>query len=156
MAEAGWYDDPHAAGQQRYFDGERWTDQRRSTAPTVEERDGWQYQIIDLGLFSAAERMTSAFGVLGSEGWELITVFDKSSNWIAGGEKGFAIFKRRVPAGIEPEEPWARWRRAGEITSPEEQARIEALGPNATHACKDGLHGQCKRRWCTCRCHHKA
>jgi hypothetical protein len=32
-AEAGWYDDP-AAGDQRYWDGDAWTDQRREVSPS--------------------------------------------------------------------------------------------------------------------------
>lgn len=31
-AKAGWYDDP-AAGDQRYWDGDAWTDERREVAP---------------------------------------------------------------------------------------------------------------------------
>src|SRR5207244_1940641 len=48
-----------------------------------------------------------ALGQLGEEGWELVTVYDKASNWLNGMEKGFALFKRPVPEDAEPDGPWA-------------------------------------------------
>ena len=30
------------------------------------------------------------------------------------------------------------------------------LGGNPTNKCKDGEHGQCSRKWCTCACHANA
>ncbi|WP_235045330.1 hypothetical protein, partial [Candidatus Microthrix parvicella] len=53
-----------------------------------------------------AERMASVLGMSGQAGWELVTIFDKSSNWFVGMEKGFMLLRRRVPAGVEPDE-WA-------------------------------------------------
>lgn len=35
----------------------------------------------------------------GEAGWELVTIYDKSSNWFAEMEKGFMLFKRPVPPG---------------------------------------------------------
>lgn len=51
--------------------------------------------------------MVTAFAQLGQHGWELIGVYDKSSNWLTQFEKGFALFKRAVPEGQEPDGPWA-------------------------------------------------
>ena len=65
----------------------------------------WQYRIVNLGVIDTGPRLQRALGQLGAEGWELITVFDKTSNWTRA-EKGFALFKRPVPEGDEPTE-WA-------------------------------------------------
>lgn len=69
----------------------------------------FQYRIVNLGIFNAPERMARVFGALGQQGWELVTMYDKSSNWFANMEKGFAIFKRTVLEGEEPEGEWAEW-----------------------------------------------
>ena len=69
----------------------------------------FQYRIVNLGTFNAPDRMARVFGALGQDGWELVTMYDKSSNWFSGLEKGFAIFKRTVPAGEEPDGEWAAW-----------------------------------------------
>ena len=69
--------------------------------------DRFQYRIVKLGVFRAADRMAAAFGMLGKDGWELIGVYDKSSNWIGNVETGFALFKRSVPEGSEPDGPWS-------------------------------------------------
>jgi hypothetical protein len=65
----------------------------------------WQYRIVNLGVIDTAPRLQRVLGQLGAEGWELITVYDKASNW-SRAEKGFALFKRPVPEGDEPTE-WA-------------------------------------------------
>jgi len=67
----------------------------------------WQYRIVSLRMCKQAERLTSALGALGSDGWELVAVYDKASNWLSGMEKGFALFKRPVPSGAEPTGAWA-------------------------------------------------
>jgi hypothetical protein len=67
----------------------------------------WQYHIVNLRAFHAKDRLVRALGALGKEGWELVAIYDKSSNWLAGMEKGFALFKRPVADGAEPEGPWA-------------------------------------------------
>jgi hypothetical protein len=59
--------------------------------------------------------MVKAFTVLGSSGWELVTIYDKSSNWFGGMEKGFALFKREVADGAEPDGPWAIFLQAGQV-----------------------------------------
>lgn len=51
--------------------------------------------------------MVRALAQLGEHGWELVTVYDKSSNWFASMEKGFMLFKRPVPEGEEPDGKWA-------------------------------------------------
>jgi hypothetical protein len=67
----------------------------------------WQYQVIDVGVFDTGQRLTNALAQLGAAGWELVQVVDKSSNWLAGLERGIAIFRRPVPDGEEPGGPWA-------------------------------------------------
>ena len=76
------------------------------TTPLSLDNERWQYAVINLGLFDTAERMASVLGMSGQAGWELVTIFDKSSNWFVGMEKGFMLLGRRVPAGVEPDE-WA-------------------------------------------------
>jgi hypothetical protein len=66
----------------------------------------WQYQIVNIGTFNNAERMIEALADLGADGWELAATYDKASNWFAGFERGFLLFKR--PVDGEPEGPWAR------------------------------------------------
>ena len=41
-------------------------------------------------------------GLAGEAGWELVTIYDKSSNWFADLEKGFMLLRRRAPVGVEP------------------------------------------------------
>ena len=50
--------------------------------------------------------MSAIRGALGEQGFELITVFDKSSNWFTNMEKGFMLFKREIPPGTDPEGAW--------------------------------------------------
>lgn len=67
----------------------------------------WAYRIVGLGAFNTSDRLPAVLGRLGSQGWELVGVYDKSSNWIAGLEKGFALFKRPIPDGEPEPEQWA-------------------------------------------------
>lgn len=67
----------------------------------------FQYRVVNLGMFFAQDRMVSALGSMGAAGWELVGIYDKSSNWLQGMEKGFALFKREVADGQDPEGPWA-------------------------------------------------
>jgi hypothetical protein len=71
----------------------------------------WQYKIINIGMYATAERLTYVLGRLGEDGWELVHVYDKASNWLTNMEKGFAILKRPVDPGDEPDGPWAEWSR---------------------------------------------
>ena len=71
------------------------------------ERTRWQYAVVNIGTFNTADRLVGVLGTLGADGWELVHVLDKSSNWLAGLEKGFALFKRPVAADEQPEEGWA-------------------------------------------------
>ena len=62
----------------------------------------WQYAVVNIGSFNSPERMAATLDVAGSHGWELITVYDKASNWFQGWEKGFMLMKRPVPPGHTP------------------------------------------------------
>jgi hypothetical protein len=68
----------------------------------------WQYRVVSIGAFFAGGRLSQALGHLGEGGWELVTVYDKASNWLQGFEKGFILFKRAVPPGDEPDGPWSQ------------------------------------------------
>lgn len=56
----------------------------------------WQYAVVNIGSFGALDRMELVLGSAGSQGWELVTIYDKASNWIQGMEKGFMLLKRPV------------------------------------------------------------
>jgi hypothetical protein len=75
----------------------------------------FQYQIVSLGVFNVADKMVKAFAYLGENGWELVGIYDKSSNWVSGFEKGFALFKRLVLEGDSPEGPWAEFVHADQV-----------------------------------------
>ena len=93
----------------------------------------FQYRIVGLGTFNVAEKMVGTFAHLGSNGWELVGIFDKSSNWITAYEKGFALFKREVPEGVEPEGPWAEFNQAanvGKAGQPDDQHINRSDDPN--------------------------
>jgi hypothetical protein len=101
-----WLPDPALAGRQRYRKGARWTshvaDPDGTTYQEVwlgEQHVRWQYGVINIGMFGALDRMQAVFGELGQHGWELVTVYDKASNWFNAMEKGFMLFKRPVPPG---------------------------------------------------------
>ena len=72
--------------------------------PLGDEGVRWQYAVVDIGAFHSSARMAAVLGQAGAAGWELITVFDKQSNWIGSMEKGFMMMKRPVPPGIDPGE----------------------------------------------------
>jgi len=78
----------------------------------MSDRVRWQYRAVNLGSFFAGKRLAEVLGQLGSEGWELVAVYDKASNWWNGFEKGFVLFKREVPSGEEPDGPWAQFEAA--------------------------------------------
>lgn len=59
----------------------------------------FQYAVVNVGMFNSADRMAGVLGAAGENGWELVTVYDKASNWLGGMEKGFMLLKRRVPEG---------------------------------------------------------
>ena len=42
--------------------------------------------------------------IAGSQGWELVSIYDMASNWIGGFEKRFMLLKRPVPPGLQLEE----------------------------------------------------
>lgn len=74
--------------------------------PLAHGGDRWQYAVIDTGAFNTSARLATVLAATGQAGWELVTIYDKSSNWLAGMEKGFMLLRRRVPPGLEPES-WA-------------------------------------------------
>jgi hypothetical protein len=108
----------------------------------------WQYQIVNLGTFGVADRMANAFGVLGSQGWELVALHDKASNWLGGMEKGFAVFKREVVDGEEPDW-WGRWQYADAVSG----AHHHVLGQGPSSECGSQRHDECPGKRCTCSCH---
>lgn len=65
----------------------------------VANGDRFQYAVVNVGMFNSADRMAGVLASAGENGWELVTVYDKSSNWLNGMEKGFMLLKRRVPEG---------------------------------------------------------
>lgn len=75
----------------------------------------WQYVMVQSGIASAAGRLGRALSYFGQRGWELVTVFDKASNILAGAEQGYILFKRPVPEGQEPDGPWAEYWKAESI-----------------------------------------
>jgi hypothetical protein len=85
--------------------------------------DRWQYTIVNTGAVNTAERLGMALSYFGERGWELFAIYDKSSNWVAGMEKGFALFKRVVPDGVEPDGPWAEVFSSDEVAKRYKAAR---------------------------------
>ena len=70
-------------------------------AESLPDAQRWQYAVVNVGAFGSAERMAKVLSDAGSAGWELITVYDKASNWLGGMEKGFMLLKRAVPDGVK-------------------------------------------------------
>ena len=58
-----------------------------------------QFAVINIGSFRAVDRLQRALGLAASEGWDLVAIYDKASNWLQGMEKGFILLKPPVPAG---------------------------------------------------------
>jgi hypothetical protein len=83
----------------------------------LDDIDRWQYRIVNIGAFNTAQRLGSALALCGAQGWELVAILDKASNWLANMEKGFVLFKRPVPPGDEPEGGWAEVWSAEQITA---------------------------------------
>ncbi|WP_157789679.1 hypothetical protein [Candidatus Microthrix parvicella] len=72
------------------------------TEPFGSAGDRWQYAVVSTGAFNTSARLTYILSATGRAGWELVTVYDKASNWLPGIENGFMLLRRRVPAGVEP------------------------------------------------------
>ena len=64
----------------------------------------FQHAIINVGTFNNADRMAQVLATASRAGWELVTIYDKASNWVGGWEKGFMLLKRPVPEGTSPQE----------------------------------------------------
>ena len=62
----------------------------------------WQYAVVRIGSFNSLDRMNATLRDAGRHGWELVAVYDKTSNW-SGLEQGFMLLKRPVPDGVEPQ-----------------------------------------------------
>ncbi len=73
----------------------------------IDEIPRWQYRIVNSGTFNTSARVGMALSYFGQQGWELVTIYDKASNWMQGFEKGFILFKRPVPPGEEPDGAWS-------------------------------------------------
>lgn len=110
--ERGWRPDPALPSRKRYWDGTAWTRHVHDAVGQYEEiylgpgGARWQYGVVSIGSFRTPEKLTAALAHLGELGWELITVYDKGSNWLQGYEQGFVLFKRPVAAGtrLRPDE----------------------------------------------------
>lgn len=106
-----------------------------------------------MGMFNAADRMADSFGALGAEGWELVALHDKSSNWLTSMEKGFAVFKRAVPDDAEPDGPWGVWQYAKDIGRAPVATRA-SLGQRPSSLCSAADHSSCTDyENCSCSCH---
>ena len=105
--ELGWKPDPQVPGRLRYWDGSNWTSHVSLNGEQFEEvflpsgAHRWQYAVINIGMYFALDRMAMVLGSAGAEGWELVAIYDKTSNWtdLVGKEKGFILMKRPVVAG---------------------------------------------------------
>lgn len=75
------------------------------TEPLEGAEQRWQYAVVNTGSFGTADRLNTVLASAGRAGWELVTIYDKASNWFRGIEKGFMMMKRPVPAGVTPD----RW-----------------------------------------------
>lgn len=104
--DADWYDDPSLEGRRRYWNGTSWTSHvafpgsETYNEPFLGSHPRWQYGVVNIGMFKALSRLQGVLGHLGEQGWELVTIYDKSSNWFAEMEKGFMLLKRPVPPGV--------------------------------------------------------
>ena len=112
---AGWHSDPSLTGRLRYWDGGRWTSHVSSNGETYEEpylgkhETRWQFGVVNIGVHFAVPRMMAVLQEAGEQGWQLISIYDKTTSFMpsVGAEKGFMLFKRPVPAGVRLEE--AQW-----------------------------------------------
>jgi hypothetical protein len=75
----------------------------RDLAAPIDGGTKFQYAIVNVGTFNNADRMREALATAGRGGWELVTIYDKASNWVGGWEKGFMLLKRPVPDGVRPD-----------------------------------------------------
>src|SRR5215471_12754583 len=77
-AAAGWYPDPQGRAEQRYWDGERWTEHvQRSGEPAVdiiEPKASWQRTLDALGPDVRERPMPDLLGALAAGGGTLVGV----------------------------------------------------------------------------------
>jgi len=97
-AEGDWNrDDRWRNWAAREHNREVWfAETRRLNSVQLPVATRWEYKVVNIGAFQTQERLEPTLDSLGAAGWELVTVFDKLSNWFEGIEKGFVLFKRPV------------------------------------------------------------
>lgn len=71
----------------------------------------YQYATVFIGgrqdVAEVKRRLGITLSYFGQRGYELVFFIEKGSNWAAGVENGFLVFKRYVPDGSEADGPWS-------------------------------------------------
>ena len=57
----------------------------------IDDGERWQYALVNVGMFQSRERMAATLDAAGANGWELVTVYDKASNWLSGSSPAAAF-----------------------------------------------------------------
>lgn len=83
----------------------------------------WQYRIVDIGGFFAGRLLGICLSFFGQRGWELVSIYDKSSNWLNNVENGFILFKKAVPPGDEPDGAWTELWTSGQVAAAYKRAK---------------------------------
>jgi len=83
----------------------------------------WQYGVINIGAYNAMERMQAVLGQAGANGWQLISIYDKASNWQSGVEKGFMLLRKPVPPGVRLDD--AEWCMTISMANDRVKGRVE-------------------------------
>lgn len=86
----------------------------------------WQYRLVNVGAFFAPSRLGMTLSFFGQRGWELVSVYDKASNWLNGIENGIILFKKPVPPGDEPDGAWTEVWTSAQVEHAYNKARQEA------------------------------
>ena len=68
---------------------------------TIPGTTRFQYAVVEVGALDARQQLAGTLAQAGSRGWELVSVHDRASNWFGGPERGFVVFKRDIPDGVE-------------------------------------------------------
>ncbi len=81
-------------------DGQQWEEPYLGNSPR------YQFGVVNIGRFNSMQRMQQVLAVAGENGWDLVHVYDKASNW-TNGELGFMLFRRPVQPGVRlPADQW--------------------------------------------------